>query len=81
MTRVVGSHNRREFIANPAEALRIGRRLDAMLASALPQRPKGVMRASHGVFNALDDERRLIAARRVTKALGVPTIPPASAAA
>lgn len=73
MTRVVGFQNRSEFIFDPAQALRLGRRLDAMLSSATPPRPAGVMRGSHRVFNAMDDERQLVAARRLNK----PAAPPA----
>ncbi|MEI6028851.1 MAG: hypothetical protein WCT47_19410 [Betaproteobacteria bacterium] len=76
MTRLVGSRNRSEFIADPAEALRLGRRLDAMLASAAPDRPRGVMRASHRLFNAMDDERQLITARRLNKPQSAPAAPP-----
>jgi hypothetical protein len=67
MTRVVGQRNRSEFIPDPAEALRLGRQLDAMLAGARPAWPRGVLRASHRAFNEMDDQRQLIAARRLNK--------------
>lgn len=38
MTRLVGTQDRDEFILDPALALRRGRKLDAMLASAPPAR-------------------------------------------
>jgi len=65
MVRIVGSQPREEFITDPAEAMRRGRRLDAMLVSALPSRPRGVLRARHEVLTQLDDERQLAAARRL----------------
>ena len=65
MTRVVGHQDRSEIVTDPAEAWRRGRQLDAMLAAALPPRPRGVMRARHAVFNQMDDERMLMAARRL----------------
>ena len=68
MTRVVGRRDRSEFITDPAEALRLGRQLDAMLACALPAWPRGVMRASHRRFNEMDDERQRAAARRLNAA-------------
>ena len=67
MTRTVGRQARSEFILDPAEALRRGRVLDAMLASASIPRPRGVMRAKHLVLNEMDDQRQLQAARRLNK--------------
>ena len=63
MTRVVGNQNRNEFILNPAEALRRGAVLDQMGPQTLPLRPRGVTRAPHRMFNALDDQRQLEQAR------------------
>jgi hypothetical protein len=63
MTRIVGRQNRSEFILDPAQALRRGALLDQMLPSLLPPRPRGVMRATHRVFNQLDDARALEQAR------------------
>jgi hypothetical protein len=68
MTRIVGSQPRDEFILDPDEALRRGRRLDAMLANMLPPRPSGVVRAPHEVLNRLDDQRLIEIARRVQAA-------------
>ena len=65
MTRVVGSQDRNEFVLDPAEALRRGRVVDGMLASVLPARPRGVLRATHCRLNALDDARQVEAARRL----------------
>ncbi|HSV48327.1 MAG TPA: hypothetical protein VLJ58_21240 [Ramlibacter sp.] len=67
MTRVVGQRNRTEFVLDPAEALRLGRRLDAMLAAARPGQLRGVLRATHRAFNDMDDQRQLAAARRLNK--------------
>ena len=68
MTRVVGKQNRDEFILDPVLAWQRGRVLDAMLKAALVSAPKGVRRATHAVFNALDDERQLEQARRLNDA-------------
>ncbi len=65
MTRIVGTQNRTEFILDPAEALRRGRQLDAMLASARLPRPRGVIRATHRAMNEMDDRRQLELARRL----------------
>ena len=65
MTRVVGSRNRSDLVADPAEAWRLGRRLDAMLAALRPPHPRGVLRATHRRMNELDDQRNLEAARRL----------------
>jgi hypothetical protein len=50
---------------DPAEALRRGRRLDAMLVAAMPTRPRDVTRATHTTMNRLDDQRQLTIARRL----------------
>lgn len=63
MTRVVGTRNRNEFILDPREALRLGDALDQMGPALLAPRPRGVMRAKHRVFNAIDDARQLEQAR------------------
>ena len=65
MTRIVGHQNRDEFIRDPVLAWRHGTRLDRMLAQALPPVPRGVTRAPHHVFNAIDDQRQLAQARKV----------------
>jgi hypothetical protein len=65
MTRIVGHRNRSEFVLDPAEALRQGGLVDAMLASSRPPVRKGVMRATHRKMNQLDDLRQLEAARRL----------------
>jgi hypothetical protein len=65
MTRIVGNRNRSEFILDPAEALRQGRILDAMLASTRPPYRRGVIRATHQAMNAMDDQRQLKVARRL----------------
>ncbi|HMO46286.1 MAG TPA: hypothetical protein PKB14_09675 [Rubrivivax sp.] len=65
MTRTVGPRDRSEWIFDPVEALRRGRVLDAMLASARMRRPRGVMRATHEAMNRIDDALQLQAARRL----------------
>ena len=63
MTRIVGTQQRDEYIRDPVEAWHRGRVLDQMLAATrLPVKP-GVMRASHRVFNQIDDLRQLEQAR------------------
>jgi hypothetical protein len=65
MTRIVGHSDRSEFVLEPAEALRRGRAVDALLSSArLPVR-RAVIRATHRKLNELDDLRQLEAARRL----------------
>jgi hypothetical protein len=65
MTRTFGHRDRSEYTMDPAEALRRGRVLDAMLASTRIPRPRGVMRATHRVMNQMDDARQLEAARQL----------------
>ena len=65
MTRIVGNRNRSEFVLDPATALRHGRAADAMLAAAMPNVARGVLRANHRKLNELDDLRQLAAARRI----------------
>ena len=63
MARLVGTQDRNEFILDPVEAWRRGRALDKMLAAARLPMPRGVLRASHRVFNEIDDRRQLDQAR------------------
>lgn len=63
MTRTVGQQPRDEFILDPVQAWHRGRVLDAMLAAARIPVKRGVMRAPHRVFNAIDDQRQLEQAR------------------
>lgn len=65
MVRTVGKQERNEFVLDPAQALRRGRVLDRMLASTAPPAQRGIRRAPHRVFNQLDDQRQLQAARRL----------------
>ncbi len=67
MTRTVGRQDRSELIPDPAEALRRGRVLDAMLASARLPWPRGVVRATHRAMNQADDARQLATARRLNQ--------------
>lgn len=68
MTRIVGHRDRSELIKDPAEALRLGRVLDTMLASARIPRLRGVVRAKHHAMNQADDARQLAMARRLNQA-------------
>jgi hypothetical protein len=68
MTRVVGTQNRSEFILDPEEALRRGAVLDKFGPQILARRPRGVTRAKHTVFNAIDDQRQLELARLLNPA-------------
>lgn len=68
MTRTVGTRDRSEWTLDPVEALRRGRVLDAMLAGARVQRPRGVTRATHEAMNRIDDALQLQAARRLNPA-------------
>ena len=63
MTRIVGTQNRTEFILDPIEAWHRGRVLDQMLKAARIPVERGVTRAPHRVFNAMDDARQLEQAR------------------
>ena len=67
MTRIVGHRDRSELLKDPAEALRLGRVLDAMLASAHIHRLRGVVSAKHRAMNQADDERQLAIARRLNQ--------------
>ena len=75
--RVVGTQDRTEFEPDPVKAWHRGRQLDALLATALPERPRGVWRAQHTEFNHLDDEWQLTIARRVNASQGAPLSIPA----
>ena len=65
MTRIVGTKNRSEFIQDPVQAWHRGRVLDQMLAGTLIPVERGVRRASHRVFNEIDDARQLEQARLI----------------
>lgn len=67
MTRTIGHSERSELILDPAEALRRGRVLDTMLASARIPRLRGVVRATHRAMNLADDARQLAMARRLNQ--------------
>ena len=68
MTRIVGKQNRTEYVLDPVEAWHRGRDLDRMLASAMPTRPRGVMRATFAEFERLEKLRRIEIARRLNSA-------------
>ena len=63
MTRIVGTRNRTEFILDPVEAWHCERVLDQMLKAARIPVERGVTRAPHRGFNAIDDARQLEQAR------------------
>lgn len=63
MTRTVGHQHRSEIVLYPTQAFMRGAALDRMLPKLLPEHPRGVMRAAHKVFNAIDDQRQLEVAR------------------
>jgi hypothetical protein len=72
MTRIVGSQNRSEFTLDPEQAWLRGRLLDQMLAAAAPAIAHGVTRAPHSAFNAWDDARQQVMARRLNAPEGAP---------
>lgn len=65
MTRIVGTQNRSEFILDPVQAWHRGRALDQMLAGARLPVQYGVRRATHRVFNEIDDARQFEQARLI----------------
>ena len=65
MTRIVGTQNRSEFILDPVQAWHRGRALDQMLGGARLPVQHGVRRATHRVFNEIDDVRQLEQARLI----------------
>lgn len=75
MTRIVGTRNRNEFTLDPQEAWHRGRALDQMLAAARIPVERGVRRAPHHVFNAIDDARQLEQARLLNTSPGKPPEP------
>ena len=75
MTRIVGTQNRSEFILDPAQAWHRGRVLDQMLAAARIPVPRGVQRATHRVFNQIDDARQLEQARLLNGPVVDATLP------
>ena len=65
MTRIVGIQNRSEFILDPVQAWHRGRALDQMLGATRLPVQRGVQRATHRVFNEIDDARQLEQARLI----------------
>ncbi|MBC7434704.1 MAG: hypothetical protein H7332_01390 [Bdellovibrionales bacterium] len=76
MTRIVGNQNRSEFILDPSEAWARGRVLDQMLLAGRVPARRGVTRATHKVFNAMDDQRQLDQARLLNGRQAGPASPP-----
>ena len=69
MIRIAGTQNRSEFILDPVQAWHRGRALDQMLATARIPVLRGVQRATHAVFNLIDDARQLEQARLLNSPL------------
>jgi hypothetical protein len=65
--RIVGTQDRTEIELDAAEALRRGRRLDALLRGALAPVTRGVRRGTHAYFNRLDSARQALAARKLNE--------------
>jgi hypothetical protein len=62
---IVGTQDRTAFELEPLRAWRRARRLDELLRTAAPIRPRGVFRVAHVAMNAEDDARMLDVARRI----------------
>ena len=65
--KTIGKFPRDEIVIDPAEALRRGRVLDQMLKSALPPIPHGVTRGTHAMFQAMDEQRMIAAAKKLNR--------------
>jgi len=64
--RIIGpNREHREVELDPLLAYRRGRALDAMLRTALPPVDRGLRRATAAEFQALDDVRARLIARRI----------------
>jgi hypothetical protein len=64
--RAIGpNRDRGEFELDPVQAYRRGRALDAMLRSARPPIERGVRRGTAARFEAEDEARARLAARRI----------------
>ena len=64
--RIIGTNREHsEVELDPVLAYRRGRALDAMLRTALPPFERGLRRATAAEFQALDEARALLIARRV----------------
>lgn len=65
--KIVGTQDRSEIELDTQVAWQRCRRLDVMLRSAQPPRPRGVWRLTHGQMNQLDFERQLAQAAKVNQ--------------
>jgi len=65
--RIVGRQNRTEIELDPVRAYRRGRKLDAMLRSAVPKSSRGVQRGAPRMFELLDEARMLETARKLNR--------------
>ena len=63
--KMVGTQDRSEIEPDPQIAWQRCKRLDAMLRTAQPARPRGVWRLTHAQMNRLDLERQLAQAAKV----------------
>jgi hypothetical protein len=65
MTRIVGNQPRDEFELDPHKSWSRIREMDRLFHGVNDPIPKGVYRASHVFFNAMDDARALAQARKL----------------
>jgi hypothetical protein len=65
MTRIVGNQPRDEFELDPLKRWSRMHEMDRLLHGVNDPIPKGVYRASHAFFNAMDDARALTQARKL----------------
>jgi hypothetical protein len=65
MTRIVGNQLRDEFELDPLKRWSRMRTMDRLLHGVNDPIPKGVYRARHSFFNAMDDDRALAQARKI----------------
>ena len=65
--KTIGNLPRDEIVIDPAEALRRGRLLDQMLKSARISIPLGVTRGTHAMFQALDEQRMIVIAKKLNR--------------
>ncbi len=63
--KMVGTQDRNEIELDPVEAYRRSRRLDMQLRGCVPQRPRGVTRATAKARASMDEAHMLLSARRV----------------
>lgn len=67
LMKVIGTQDRGETERDPQIAWQRCKKLDAMLRSARPERPRGVWRLTHEQMNRLDLERQTEQAAKVNR--------------